>query len=117
VEPSSQVLTHELRTVAGMALRDISYEIGPLLTLVDGSLFESWWEERRELLLGQVSGADLVAVSQADTLEPEQLSAVREALRRHGPDPLRLSVPEGWGVDEVLAAVVRVPMPGRRPEG
>lgn len=105
VEPSSQVLTHELRTVAGMALRDISYEIGAFITLVDGSMFDTWWEERRELLLGQVSGADLVAVSQADVLQPEELEQVQKKLNAHAQGVLALSVPEGWGVEQMVAGI------------
>jgi G3E family GTPase len=105
VEPSSQVLTHELRTVSSMALRDIACEIGAFITLVDGSMFDIWWEERRELLLGQIADADLVAVSQADLLEPGEVERVCNTLNSHADGLLTLSTLRGWGVDEIVARI------------
>jgi G3E family GTPase len=105
VEPASQVLTHELRAVAAMARRDIAYDVGVFVTLVDGPLFDDWWEERRDLLLGQISGADLVAVSQADALDRGALARVHETLAPHAKGVLTLSTRRGWGVETVLASI------------
>ncbi|MBI5446619.1 MAG: hypothetical protein HY900_36050 [Deltaproteobacteria bacterium] len=105
VEPASQVLTHELRAVAAMARRDIAYDVGAVVTLVDGPLFEDWWEERRDLLLGQISGADLVALSQADVLDPGQLARAHETLGPYAKGVLTLSTRRGWGLETVLAAI------------
>ena len=103
VEPSSQIVTRELRDVAAMGLRDVPYEIGAFLTLVDGPMFESWWEERQPLLLGQITDADLVAVSQADQLTAEDLERLRSTLKPYAGEVLPLSVESGQGVDAVLS--------------
>ena len=66
IEPSEMVLTQEMLDATRMGLRDVSYEIGPFITLIDGPAFTQVWEERRPLLLGQIHKADLVAISRAD---------------------------------------------------
>jgi G3E family GTPase len=80
IEPSEMVVTHELRDVAAMGLRDIHYETGPFITLVDGPLFEFLWSERRALLLGQVKDADLVAVSRVDLIGDDELENINNLL-------------------------------------
>ena len=40
IEPSEAVVTQELRDVSAMGLRDIKYDIGPFITLVDGPDFD-----------------------------------------------------------------------------
>lgn len=105
VEPSGLVVTKEIRDVAAMALRDVSYDIGPLITLVDGPMFDSWWSERKELLLGQIADADLVAVSRADLLEPERLEQVQGTLKAYTNGIMTLSTRRDWGVNEVMAKI------------
>ncbi len=105
IEPSEMVVTQELRDVTAMGLRDIRYEIGPFITLVDGPLFEFLWSERRTLLLGQVKDADLVAVSRADSIDAGELIKVRQELDRYCPNVITLSVRSGDGLAEVVKRV------------
>ena len=105
IEPSEMVVTQELRDVTAMGLRDIRYDIGPFITLVDGPLFEFLWSERRTLLLGQVKDADLVVVSRADSIEAAEMAKVRQALDRYCSNLIALSVRSGKGLPEVLKRV------------
>lgn len=105
IEPSEMVVTQELRDVTAMGLRDIRYDIGPFITLVDGPLFEFLWSERRTLLLGQVKDADLVAVSRADSIDVGELNKVRQALSGYCSNLIPLSVRSGDGLAEVVKRV------------
>lgn len=105
VEPSEMVVTRELRNVSAMGLRDVTYEIGPFITLVDGPAFEFTWKERRALLLGQIGEADVVAVSRADLLDAEQLDRVTASLKPHSSGVFELSALEGRGLEEVVAMI------------
>jgi G3E family GTPase len=105
IEPSEMVVTQELRDVTAMGLRDIRYDIGPFISLVDGPLFEFLWSERRILLLGQVKDADLVAVSRADSIEAAEMAKIRQALDRYCSNLIALSVRNGEGLPEVLKRV------------
>ena len=96
------VVTQELRNVSAMGLRDITYDVGPFITLVDGPLFEFLWEERRSLLLGQVNDADLVAVSRADLLDPQRLEQIQNTLQEYSNRIFGLSVHQGSGMEEVI---------------
>ena len=105
IEPSEMVVTQELRDVTAMGLRDIRYEIGPFITLVDGPLFEFLWSERRTLLLGQVKDADLVAVSRADAIDAGEVTKARQALDPYCSRLMTLSVRSGDGLAEVVKRV------------
>ena len=105
IEPSEMVVTQELRDVTAMGLRDIRYDIGPLITLVDGPLFEFLWSERRALLLGQVKDADLVAVSRADSIDSGELNTIRQELDRYSSNVIALSIRNGDGLAEVVKRV------------
>jgi G3E family GTPase len=105
IEPSEMVVTQELRDVTAMGLRDIRYNIGPFITLVDGPLFEFLWSERRTLLLGQVKNADLVAVSRADSIDAGELNNIRQALAGCCSDVTVLSIRSGDGLAEVVKRV------------
>ena len=105
IEPSEMVVTQELRDVSAMGLRDIRYEIGPFITLVDGPLFEFLWSERRTLLLGQVKDADLVAVSRADSIDTRELNTIRQELDRYSSNVIALSIRNGDGLAEVVKRV------------
>ncbi len=96
------VVTQELRNVSAMGLRDITYDVGPFITLVDGPLFEFLWEERRSLLLGQVNDADLVAVSRTDLLDPQRLEQIQNTLQEYSIRIFGLSVHQGSGMEEVI---------------
>ena len=105
IEPSEMVVTQELRDVTAMGLRDIRYDIGPFITLVDGPLFEFLWSERRALLLGQVKDADLVAVSRADSIDIGELNTIRQELDRYSSNVIALSIRNGDGLAEVVKRV------------
>ena len=80
LEPSEMISTKELRTVTTMGLRDIKYDIGPFITLIDGPSFSFNWEERPKLLLGQIQDADTVALSRTDMIDSKQIETIRETL-------------------------------------
>jgi G3E family GTPase len=105
IEPSGMVLTQEMLDATRMGLRDVSYQIGPFITLIDGPDFTQVWEERRPLILGQIHKADLVAVSRSDLLSGEEYSKVINSLGSVSNSILELSVNEGRGVEEVIQSL------------
>ena len=102
IEPSEAVVTQELRNVSAMGLRDIQYDIGPFITLVDGPDFDFLWAERNPLLVGQIDDADVVAVSRIDLIQPEQLTEIKNTLLEYRNPVLDLSVAQGIGLEEVI---------------
>ena len=102
IEPSEMVMTRELRDVTAMGLRDIRYEVGPFITLVDGPSFEFLWSERRALLLGQVKDADLVAVSRVDLIGAHELENINRLLHDYCGSLTPLSAQNGTNVEEVV---------------
>jgi G3E family GTPase len=105
VEPSEMVVTEELRQVAAMGRRDIRYEIGPFITLVDGPLFGFLWQERRKLLLGQVSDADVVAISRCDQIDPQELREIQDILAEYHNGIDGLSVHKNLGLETLWANI------------
>jgi G3E family GTPase len=105
IEPSEMVVTQELRNVAAQGLRDIKYEVGPLVTLLDGPEFGFHWKERRPLLLGQISGADLVAISRADMIGDKETDVIYQALDECATEPFLLSIRSGTGLDNIMLAL------------
>ena len=105
VEPSEMVVTEELRQVAAMGRRDIRYEIGPFITLVDGPLFGFLWQERRKLLLGQVSDADVVAISRCDQIDPQELQEIQNLLAEYHSGIDELSVHQNLGLETLWANI------------
>lgn len=102
IEPSELVVTSEIRKVAAMGRRDVSYDIGPFITLMDGPAFPSLWQERQPLLLGHLAGADLVAVSKSDLMDAAGIKEINHTLNSYCRDLIPLSVLSGAGVKEVL---------------
>lgn len=105
IEPSEMVLTSEMRNATSMGLRDVKYAVGPFITLVDGPAFEVSWEERRPLILGQVEGADAVAVSRSDLLDTGRVQEIIEVLREHTRNVFQMSVTGNadlWKVMDIL---------------
>jgi G3E family GTPase len=102
VEPSEMVLTQEMLDATRMGLRDVSYEIGPFITLIEGTAFPEVWEERRPLILGQIHRADLVAVSRADLVPGDDYKKILDALDGVTNSILSLSVETGQGIEEVM---------------
>ena len=105
VEPSEMVVTEELRQVAAMGRRDIRYEIGPFITLVDGPLFGFLWQERRKLLIGQVSDADVVAISRCDQIDPQELQEIQNLLAEYHSGIDELSVHQNLGLETIWANI------------
>ncbi len=106
VEPSEMVLTQEMLDATRMGLRDVSYDIGPFITLIDGPAFNQIWEERQPLLRGQIYKADLVAVSRADLLSEGEYLSVINTLDSVSSSILGLSVETGKGFEEVIRQLV-----------
>ena len=106
IEPSEMVVTHELRNVAAMGLRDIHYEIGPFITLVDGPDFEFLWSERQALILGHMKDADLVAVSRVDLIGAAELEHINNLLSEHCGSLIALSTKNGTNVEDVIHHIV-----------
>jgi G3E family GTPase len=101
IEPSEMVVTRELRDVAAMGLRDIQYNTGPFITLVDGPQFEFLWSERQALLLGQVKDADLVAVSRVDLMDLDELETIKSLLKDYCERTIPLSAQNGTNLEEL----------------
>ena len=91
IEPSELVVTEEMRAATRMASRDVNYTSGPFITLVDGPNFQALWQERQPLLLGQLAGADLVAVSKSDLISAVRMAAITDTLKGYCRGILRLS--------------------------
>ncbi len=105
IEPSEMVVTQELLDVTAMGLRDIRYDIGPFITLVDGPQFGFLWTERQSLLLGQMHKADLVAVSRIDLIEHDELADINHTLKDYCPRLIALSTTNGSGIKEVVKQI------------
>ena len=91
LEPSEMIVTEELRNVARMGLRDIKYDIGPFVTLIDGPSFSFHWQERPKLLLGQIQDADKIALSRVDLIDAEEVDRICGLLDLGRSDLLQLS--------------------------
>jgi G3E family GTPase len=102
IEPSEIVVTREMRNVSSMGLRDVKYATGPFITLVDGPAFEASWEERRPLILGQVEGADAVAVSRSDLVDAGRVKEIVRVLRGYTEKVFQMSVIENTGLGKVM---------------
>jgi G3E family GTPase len=96
------VTTQELTAVATVGLRDCSYEVGPFITLVDGPDFEFVWAERQKLVLAQIAGADLVAVSRVDLQDNNNLAEIKKSLEPYSHNLIELSSVKGLGLGSVM---------------
>jgi G3E family GTPase len=107
IEPFELVITNEIRTALSMGLRDVSYEIGPFIALVDAPTFEYSWEERKTTILNHVVGADVVAITRIDLVEPEYLETIRDALMDYANTNrlLNLSFPLRQGMNDIIGMV------------
>ncbi len=105
IEPSEMVVTAELKQVAAMGRRDIFYDIGPFITLVNGPDFDCLWQERSFLMTGQIQGADLVAISRSDLMNDTEVVRVRQRLVEYASEVIRVSVIGHVGLDRILAMV------------
>jgi G3E family GTPase len=106
IEPSEMVVTRELRDVMAMGRRDISYEIGPFITLVNGPDFDSLWQDRSFLMIGQMKDADLVAITRSDLMDSHSINELEQKLKTHTNALLPLSVPCDMGINDVMVSVM-----------
>ena len=108
IEPYELVITDEIRVAASLGLRDVDYEVGPFITLVDAETFDFSWQERNRLILNHIIGADMIAISRSDLTQPEQLEAIRETLKNHvnNNQVLSLSAVLGHGIKEVMDSIL-----------
>jgi G3E family GTPase len=105
IEPSEMVVTQELQNVAAMGHRDVRYQIGPLITLVDAPQFPFMWAERQQLIIGQINGADIVALSRTDRLEDSSPDEIREILRPYCNGIDLLSVHDSDSLEKMMMNV------------
>ncbi len=88
--------------VCAMARRDVKYETGTFITLVNGADFDKHWLEKRLLLTGQIDGADLVALSHSETLDESGLHRISKILDPVVSGVIPLSLKNGRGIDTIL---------------
>ena len=105
IEPSEMVVTRELKNVAAMGHRDTRYQIGPLITLIDAPRFSFMWAERQQLILGQINGANIVALSRTDKLEDSFLDEICNVLRHYCNGINLLSIHNTQSMEEMMKNV------------
>ncbi len=111
IEPSEMVVTQELQNVTAMGHRDVRYQIGPLVTLVDAPRFPFMWAERQQLMIGQIKGADIVALSRIDRLEDSSPDEIRNVLGPYCNGINLLSVHDSDSLEQVLMKVPDLTVP------
>ncbi len=80
IEPYELVVTKEMQNVLPMGQRDVQYEIGPFITLIDGPTFEFAWEERNKLLQKHILDSDRVYISRSDRIDNAKIDNIKNAL-------------------------------------
>jgi G3E family GTPase len=80
IEPYELVVTKEMQNVLPMGQRDVKYEIGPFITLIDGPTFDFAWEERNKLLQKHILNSDRVYISRGDQIDDTEIDAIKNAL-------------------------------------
>ena len=85
-----------------MGLRDVKYDIGPFITLVDGPAFKFSWQDRKALIIGHITDADLVVISRSDLVKKEKLENIKKILKDYVDGIIDLSTNRGFGVAEVM---------------
>lgn len=88
-----------------MGLRDVHYEVGPVITLVNGDGFEDTWAERHALMTSQIKGADLVALSRSDLVEPNHREDICRKLRGSADNVIALSLTNNLGLDYIIPLI------------
>ncbi len=105
IEPSEKVMTLEMRNMMTVGRRDMAYDIGPFITLVEGPTFEFVWQERQPLLMAQMAGASLVAISKSDLITAGRMTDIVGTLQAHCSSVLQLGTHSGLGLKEVIEAI------------
>jgi G3E family GTPase len=102
------IVTKELRNVTKMGLRDIQYDIGPFITLIDGPSFSFQWEERPKLLLGQMQDVDKIILSRTDMIDSIAVEHIRETLNIVGNNLLFLSKQNRSSINELAQQILSI---------
>jgi G3E family GTPase len=89
-----------------MGLRDIRYDVGPIITLIDGPSFSFNWEERPKLLLGQMQDVDRVVISRTDMIDSKQIEHIRKILNVAGNNLLLLSNQNTYSINELAQQIL-----------
>ncbi len=107
IEPFELVVTKEILTALAMGQRDVNYEIGPVIALIDAPEFDFLWRERKQTLINHVSGCSRVAITRVDLVDTQQLDLIREALRNETQTNnfLLVSIPESEGIAKLMVAL------------
>ena len=110
IEPFELVVTEEMLTALAMATRDIRYEIGPMIALINALDFEYNWRERRQTIVNHINNAKAVAITHADAVgDPQHLTTIIDLVKMNIDNAVvfPLSVPDGTGVDTLMKVVTR----------
>lgn len=107
IEPSEMVVTSEMRQVIAMAKRDVAFDARPLITLIDGPNCDFLWDERQRLIIGQITDADVIAVSRADRISSSDVEAIYARVRPYGQNLCSISTQEDSGVKPIWDAISR----------
>lgn len=107
VEPFELVVTREILTALAMGTRDVRYEIGPVIALVNALEFDDNWRERRQTLVNHMTGSRAVAVTHADEVDDARLWSVMDVVKANVDHEavFPLSVPHGRGVETLIELV------------
>ena len=105
IEPAERVVTSEMRDMLLRGQRDMAFDLGPFITLVEGPDFEFVWEERQPLVVALMTGADLVAVSKSDLMTADRMTDIVTTLQAHCKSVLQLSTHKNLGLKEVIEAI------------
>ncbi len=103
IEPSEMVVAYRLKNVFLMGLRDVKYEVGPLISLVDGPDFDLNWRERNQVILNHVKETDLAVISRADLVDEKKKTEIRENLAPYRKSIPAISVRREQGLDELVS--------------
>lgn len=105
IEPSEMVIAKEIRDVVLMGQRDVKYEVGPVIALVDGEGFRDNWQERRHLLIKHLSGADAAFISRIDLLSESRTKSIGLALAEMGFSAWPLSTRQSLSAHQVVELI------------
>lgn len=107
IEPYELVVTAEMLTALAMGTRDVRYEIGPVIALINAGNFDDEWGERRQTLVNYMNGSKAVAISHADAVDDSQLQTIYATISETIDHDVifPLSIFDGRGMDELMAVV------------
>jgi G3E family GTPase len=105
IEPSGLVTTEELLAASRTGLRDCSYELGPFITLLNAEDFSFNWQERRSLLISQITGAGLVCVTKIDGVSEAELASLKNVVLPYTKNLTEIVAMNGHGTQRLFSLV------------